>query len=406
MNRNYFLKKKIFAALKATGLLSLKLVIRLYKLIFAKRTVLFVTNQKIRSVSFGPISQLCLLLCAIWVVNLVNQSLRYDKILSAKSEEINRLKSVNDYFQEEFVTVNDKLKKINEYLISVTGSAHKVNAQEQDFQQPKNIKEKDLSESDQHTFNEIKDARVMLSDIRSIAHNRIKTIEDAISITGLNLKKGSNKDLAKNTETEISLNGKKGITNRQGGPLNPLDSFIGDSSPNDELLERRLEKTQFVNEIDRLVLLENLASMMPLSKPMKNYYISSGFGSREDPITGRHASHQGLDFVGPEREKVLSPSGGKVILAGAFSDYGNAVVIDHGMGITTRYGHLSAVKVKEGQIVKKGQVIALQGSTGRSTGSHLHYEVRYRNTPLNPKKFLEAGDSLFNDEKTTRYVNS
>jgi murein DD-endopeptidase MepM/ murein hydrolase activator NlpD len=131
---------------------------------------------------------------------------------------------------------------------------------------------------------------------------------------------------------------------------------------------------------------------------MKNYYMSSGFGTRIDPITRRHTPHRGLDFVGPNRERIISPSSGKVILARWFSDYGNAIVIDHGNGITTRYGHLSKIKVTEGQRVNTGQVIALQGSTGRSTGQHLHYEVRYRNVPLNPKKFIEAGKTLISND--------
>jgi murein DD-endopeptidase MepM/ murein hydrolase activator NlpD len=137
---------------------------------------------------------------------------------------------------------------------------------------------------------------------------------------------------------------------------------------------------------------------------MKNHIVSSGFGKRVDPITGRVAVHQGLDFIGVNRAKIISPSQGKVILAGQFSGYGNAVVIDHGFGITTRYGHLSALKVKPGQFVKKGEVIALQGNTGRSTGAHLHYEVRYRGTPLNPRKFIDAGEALFNNER--KYANS
>lgn len=85
------------------------------------------------------------------------------------------------------------------------------------------------------------------------------------------------------------------------------------------------------------------------------------------------------------------------MLARWFSDYGNAIVIDHGNGITTRYGHLSKIKVFEGQRVKNGEVIGYQGNTGRSTGQHLHYEVRYRNIPLNPKRFIEAGQILINN---------
>ncbi|MBL6664329.1 MAG: M23 family metallopeptidase [Rickettsiales bacterium] len=141
--------------------------------------------------------------------------------------------------------------------------------------------------------------------------------------------------------------------------------------------------------------LEKLVEIIPFAKPMKNYYISSGFGTRVDPITNRKARHRGLDFVGPSKEEVYSPSEGKVILAGRFNDYGKAVVIDHGYGITTRYGHLSAVNVKKGDIVKRGQLIALQGNTGRSTGSHLHYEVRYKKSPLNPYNFIQAGELLY-----------
>jgi murein DD-endopeptidase MepM/ murein hydrolase activator NlpD len=151
--------------------------------------------------------------------------------------------------------------------------------------------------------------------------------------------------------------------------------------------------------------LEKLTKALPLSQPMKNYYISSGFGHRIDPITNRHTPHRGLDFVGSKREKIISPSAGKVILARWFSDYGNAIVIDHGYGVTTRYGHLSKIKVAEGERIKQGKIIGLQGSTGRSTGDHLHYEVRYRNTPLNPKKFLEAGEILITNDNAIKHVN-
>lgn len=409
MNKNYFLKKKIFAVLTACALLVLSLSIRFYKVVFAKRTILFVTNQKIRSLSFGPITQLCIIIAVAWVVNLFSQSMRYVEIINAKSEEINKLQSVNNYFQEEFSNANDKLKKINDYLISITGSTHKVSGEEHpQVQPPKNIKENTLSKDDQHTLNEIKKTNSMFAEIHSFARHRIKNIENAITITGLNLKRAPGmmpKSKMKNSsEREISLNSKKTITKNQGGPLVALDAIDDNSSADDEISKQL--NAQFNGDLDRLAMLENLVKVMPLARPMKNYYISSGFGSRSDPITGRYASHQGLDFAGPDHEKVLSPSSGKVILAGRFSDYGNAVVIDHGFGITTRYGHLSAVKVSTGQVVTKGQVIAIQGNTGRSTGSHLHYEVRYRNTPLNPKKFLEAGDTLFNDARTAKYVNS
>ena len=411
MKRSYFLKKKISDVSKSFGLFLVKNLYRFYKLVFTKRTVLFVTNEKIRSITLGPVLQGCTFLFIAWVGNLFIQSLRYDEVISAKSEEISKLKSVNSYFEEEFTNVNDKLKKINEYLISVTGSVHNVKASEQNFKQPKNLKEEELSKRDKHTLNEIKDASNQLASIQAVAQTRIKKIENAIAVTGLNIKKmptqaALHKKLS--TAKEVALNGKKSLP--QGGPLDEdqsLESALASSTISDEdYLERHLEKIKFTGEIDYLMVLERLAQVMPLSKPMKNYYISSGFGARSDPITHRTATHQGLDFVGVTHEKIVSPSHGRVIMAGQFSDYGNAVVIDHGFGITTRYGHLSQVKVKAGQVVSKGDVIALQGSTGRSTGQHLHYEVRYRNVPLNPRKFLEAGETLFNNEKAPKYATS
>jgi murein DD-endopeptidase MepM/ murein hydrolase activator NlpD len=411
MKNSYFLKKKISATVKSLGLFLVKALVSFYKFAFAKRTILFVTNNKIRTFTLGPIPQICTLLFLVWVGNIFAQTMRYDEVIEAKAEEISKLRSANNYFEDEFEEVNEKLKKINEYLASITGNAQAVKGEESQFKQPKNFKEEDLSRRDKHTLNQIKDVESQLSTIQSITQTRIKKIENAMAVTGLNIKKIPPKALQKKSGEvkEISLNGKKGIIDRQGGPLD-LDSHSMDSmivsNASEESLEEHLENIKFSSELDYLMVLEKIAIVMPFAKPMKNYYISSGFGTRADPITGRMASHHGLDFVGVTNEKIISPSKGKVILAGQFSGYGNAIVIDHGFGVTTRYGHLSAVKVTEGQMVKQGDVIALQGSTGRSTGAHLHYEVRYKNIPLNPRRFLEAGESLFNDDKSAKYANS
>jgi len=403
----YLLQKKLSHVGKIFVSALLKGLLRLYRLIFTKRTILFVTNEKIRSITLGPIMQACIFLFVAWIANLFMQSLHYDEIVSAKANEINKLKTVNAYFQSQFENANDKLKKVNEYLISITGINHNASSsKENNFKQPESFEEDDLSRRDKQTLNQIKNVEDQFSDIQMIARTRIKKIESAIAITGLNIKKIPSKEL---WQAEKSVSAKN--FSNQGGPENNDDSLetalqaIPLSDKND-YIERHLQTLKFNSEIDYLMVLERLANIMPLSRPMKNYYISSSFGRRADPITRRHALHHGLDFVGVTNEKIVSPSLGKVVLAGKFSNYGNAVVIDHGFGITTRYGHLAMVKVGTGQIVKKGDVIAIQGNTGRSTGPHLHYEVRYKNIPLNPKKFLEAGDALFNNEKTINYANS
>lgn len=412
MNRNYFLRKKLSNYLKAQGKLLVKNSSKFLRLLFRKRAILFVSNSGVKTVNLGPIAQIAILCVFIFIANIFRQTLQFNEIISSKSQEISRLKEVNQYFEEEFVTINGKLQKVNEYINSVNGNKHQAGAIEKEFEVPKNIDEENLSRSEKKTINQIKESTFALSEIQENARTRIKNIERAILSTGLSLKKMPNpqeivaaKKAELMSEKEISLNKKSDLSKGQGGPLLEEDMEKITAANNDNALEKELEKVQFASEFDRLFLLEKLVSVMPLEKPMKNYYISSGFGTRADPLTHRSARHQGLDFVGPNNAKIITPASGKVILAGRFSDYGNAVVIDHGFGITTRYGHLSAIKVNVGDIVKKGQVIANQGSTGRSTGQHLHYEVRYRNTPLNPRKFLEAGEFLSN-EKTLNYVNS
>ena len=150
------------------------------------------------------------------------------------------------------------------------------------------------------------------------------------------------------------------------------------------------------DEMTYLANLEKFIYHAPLRRPMNDYYVSSAFGKRVDPIRKIKAQHNGMDFVGNKNTEVLSPSIGEIKVAEKLGAYGNIVVIDHGYGITSRYGHLSTIKVKKGDIVKRGDILGLQGTTGRSTGDHLHYEVRYNNSPINPKKFLKTGDAIFN----------
>jgi murein DD-endopeptidase MepM/ murein hydrolase activator NlpD len=130
---------------------------------------------------------------------------------------------------------------------------------------------------------------------------------------------------------------------------------------------------------------------MPLGRPTANLAQSSGFGVRFDPFTRRPAYHSGLDFPGGYATPIYATGPGVVSYTGARSGYGNVVEIDHGRGLKTRYAHLSAIAVRPGQRVGVGQRIAAMGSTGRSTGTHLHYEVWVNGRAQNPGRFLKAG---------------
>jgi murein DD-endopeptidase MepM/ murein hydrolase activator NlpD len=131
--------------------------------------------------------------------------------------------------------------------------------------------------------------------------------------------------------------------------------------------------------------------MLPTAQPVPGSHLGSPFGFRIDPITGRSALHTGLDFQADPGTPILAAAGGVVVVQEYHPAYGNMVEIDHGNNLITRYAHASATFVKKGDLVKRGQKIAAVGSTGRSTGPHLHFEVLADGTPQDPQKFLMQG---------------
>jgi murein DD-endopeptidase MepM/ murein hydrolase activator NlpD len=116
--------------------------------------------------------------------------------------------------------------------------------------------------------------------------------------------------------------------------------------------------------------------------------VTSDFGTRIDPYTAERKMHQGMDIATPHGQTVYTPSDGTVVFIGLEGGYGKVLVIDHGYGVKTRYGHLSEITVHLGDRVKRGDKVAQVGNTGRSTGPHLHYEVRVNGIPENPRKFI------------------
>ncbi len=385
MNNFYIKKRKLSLGFRFVALLLIAYPSAVFRKIFKSRSILFVARKKIITIKFGILSQVLILLISLWVGDIFLQSLRYDQILTQKSNEISELRDASSYFEREFIAINEKLKKVNDYLALISNQPQQASGKDAENDKTSNqIDEndsKDADRPDRNTFKQIDKTNKILFGIDKIAQNRIKKIEKALAVAGLNFKRNVSA-----TNDDQSNTNKGGPLVIENGALNGLLNGVKEKSDN---------KNQFIKNISHLLTLEKMARRIPFAKPMRNYFVSSGFGSRVDPINGGYsATHHGLDFVGPKDEKIISPSSGVVTLAERFSDYGNAIIVDHGYGITTRYGHLSAIYVRKGQMVKKGDIIGKQGSTGRSTGAHLHYEVRYKDTPLNPKRFLEAGKML------------
>lgn len=167
-----------------------------------------------------------------------------------------------------------------------------------------------------------------------------------------------------------------------------LSDLLSDLS---ELTRTIDDREQQLNLLEDLLMNRKLRrEIYPSGRPVTSGWISSRFGYRKDPFTGRKAFHQGVDVAGKKGSDVIAVAAGVVSWAGSRYGYGRLVEINHGNGYVTRYGHNGKVLVEAGDRVAKGQVIALMGSTGRSTGPHVHFEVLRDGKPVNPIKYLRA----------------
>jgi murein DD-endopeptidase MepM/ murein hydrolase activator NlpD len=157
----------------------------------------------------------------------------------------------------------------------------------------------------------------------------------------------------------------------------------------DDLQTQLSSREQQLGVLENLILNRELNKQVyPEGRPVEEGFISSYFGRRADPFTGYSAVHKGLDFAGPEGTKVISVAAGLVTYAGERTGYGQMIEINHGNGLATRYAHNEQLLVKQGDMVRKGQEVALMGSTGRSTGPHLHFEVLKNGTQVDPLRFI------------------
>jgi len=174
--------------------------------------------------------------------------------------------------------------------------------------------------------------------------------------------------------------------------LQELDTLAGARTDLMTVLESRL----FEQKIKKM--------MIPTQTPVPDANLGSNFGWRIDPITGRSALHTGLDFPATPGTPIYAAAGGVVVTQEYQSEYGNILELDHGNDLTSRYAHASKVFAKKGDLIKRGQKIAEVGSTGRSTGPHLHFEVLVQGIPQDPQKFLNAGRALGSSQVARSHI--
>ncbi len=188
----------------------------------------------------------------------------------------------------------------------------------------------------------------------------------------------------------------------QGGPLLPTSIRGTPFQSSDELrqeLDRMAsvvdQRVDFMRALESQLMDQRIKKvLLPTTLPIQGAGIGSGFGVRSDPIAGVNAMHEGVDFSAEVGTPVVSAAGGVVVEGSMHPQYGNLIEIDHGNGFSTRYAHLSKINVRVGQLVKRGQLIAATGNTGRSTGPHLHFEVRFQGVAQNPARFLQQGTQV------------
>lgn len=189
---------------------------------------------------------------------------------------------------------------------------------------------------------------------------------------------------------------KSGQVPGQGGPIVQERNLTADEIRIQiaDLTAQLEQRNDRLGVLEAMLLQQNLKkSTIPSAAPVNAGYNSSSFGWRVDPFTGHMAMHEGLDFMAEIGTPIYAAADGIVAQAESTPDYGNIVKVDHGSGLETRYAHALRLLVKAGDRVQKGQLIAEVGSTGRSTGAHLHFEVRLNGVALDPRKYLQAPKS-------------
>lgn len=374
--------------------------------------IVIITNNKTsKRFKIGLFTQVSLVCFLAWSGFASWSFIKYRNLTDEQLERVKEFKNINKFLEKEVNSLYVSLNKLDSYLNIANQYNHFNMAQ-------KNVVTASLDEN-------IQSLRTMASDLSS--NKKTSPIEDYDTILqGL---RDAGK-LMEDTHEKIlvRINGLEGIIReggfsfRNGNIREALDTNKSDTvtvdpvlyivTKNDEyFVEKPIEPFVRVvakhettkpildfevlnNNIVYLTELENFVNATPLATPLEMFRITSNFGPRKDPFNRILANHHGLDMAGPLNSEVLSTSMGKVTFSGERRGYGNMVEIDHGYGIITRYGHLKKTLVNKGDIITNGKPIGIQGTTGRSTGPHLHYEIRYHNKPYNPLNFIRAGQEL------------
>jgi murein DD-endopeptidase MepM/ murein hydrolase activator NlpD len=265
------------------------------------------------------------------------------------------------------------------YITTLESTLDQANGRSEDLANERELLETQITGLEQRLVDMRETQQAMVNRLSERTLVSIDTFEQTVAMTGLNV----NRLLAGTQNQDIAED--------QGGPFIP-DDYVAEEDPIHSL---QASIAMLDLQMDRWEGLQEVVRSLPLTAPLDQFRITSTFGPRRDPVNRRTSSHHGLDLGAPIHTPILSTAPGKVVFSGWKGRYGRVIVIDHGHGIRTRYAHLRKILVKVGQEVSHREKIGLLGSSGRSTGPHVHYEIQVHGRPLDPMKFLKAGKYVF-----------
>lgn len=344
--------------------------------IFKTKKIIVVSDGGIVTTEVNNWHRLYKSLIFVWCVFTSIFFLLNYKIQLSKDKKISELENINASLNNNINDLNSIVNNVEEYLTALN-FYDRFN--DIDVSKVNDVKNK-LKNDSYITIEEYKQIVPVLDKIEHTVSN----IEILVNsrVNGIN-----------NLLQEASLD--KKARDLYNANYKDDDTSIESNLFKNSVLVRTSDFADLKYNIGYLRFLESFLNSMPIAKPMKNYYLSSRFGSRIDPFTKKVKTHNGLDFAGPYNSFVYAPADGVVAFAGIRGGFGNSLNIKHENGITTDYAHLGKVLVNKGDVVKRGDKIGIQGSTGRSTGQHLHWEVRVDNKRVDPLKFIRVGEKVF-----------
>ena len=305
---------------------------------------------------------------------LETSNTRHNEIVSARAALKNKLSSIEN-----------EMKELNSHNFNLKGNLNSVTTNLESALSQRNFarsQSKKLSRTVAKLENDLETLHKSEKDILINLTERTKSSIDDIHF------------VLKHTGLKVAqlLKGNQGRSKKKLGQGGPFIAFAPDTEPAQRL---KANLSNLNSQLQQFTELQDIMKRLPLAAPLDYFSISSHYGKRRDPINKRWAVHYGMDFGGLKHASVYVTAPGRVRYAGRKGKYGKLVEIDHGLGFRTKYGHLHKILVKRGQKVNYRTKIGLMGSSGRSTGPHLHYEVIVKGKHKNPWRFIKAGRYVY-----------